>query len=125
VLKEIFAGKVTDDFTRFLDFLSRKNRIAIVENIAESYLEIKDEREGIVTVALTTAVDFGDELIADLKERFESVLSKKVRFTFRKDEAIIGGFVAKVQDTVYDASIAHQLELLKKKFTESALTGNS
>src|SRR3989339_426283 len=41
-----------------------------------------------------------------------------VQSKFVVDERIIGGFVAELEDTVYDASVRHQLKLLRKKFAE-------
>ncbi len=37
---------------------------------------------------------------------------------------MIGGFVAKVGDTVFDASVKHQLEILKKQFLEGGASLN-
>jgi F0F1-type ATP synthase delta subunit len=40
------------------------------------------------------------------------------------DEEIIGGFVAKVNDTIYNASTKHQLEQLKKEFFKGSIQLN-
>jgi F-type H+-transporting ATPase subunit delta len=45
----------------------------------------------------------------DLKERLESILNKKVQMSFVIDKDIMGGFIARVGDTLYDASIRNQL----------------
>ncbi|MCB9247222.1 MAG: F0F1 ATP synthase subunit delta [Ignavibacteriales bacterium] len=43
---------------------------------------------------------------------------------FEIDNSIIGGFKARFTDTVIDASIQHQLELLKKKLFEESYLNN-
>jgi F-type H+-transporting ATPase subunit delta len=52
------------------------------------------------------------------------MLDKKVRLKFRTDNEMVGGFIAKVGDTLYDASIKHQLELLRKQFLTGELSLN-
>lgn len=39
-----------------------------------------------------------------------------MRLNFTIEKGLLGGFVVQVDDTVIDASLKHQLELLKKKF---------
>jgi len=59
-----------------------------------------------------------------LQSRLEKILNKKVRLNFKIDLDLVGGFIAKVGDTLYDASIKHQLELLKKQFLTGELSLN-
>ena len=77
-----------------------------------------------VKVDVTTAFDFTNEQKTQLQQKFESYLKKKTRLTYKVDRNIIGGFIAKVGDTVYNASMAHQLGLLKKTFLQSSITLN-
>ena len=41
---------------------------------------------------------------------------QSVEISTEVDPALIGGFVIEFQDKIYDASIAHNLEELKKEF---------
>ena len=54
----------------------------------------------------------------------EKKLNKRVRLNYSIDDTILGGFIAKIGDTMHDASIKHQLELLQKKFIEGRVTLN-
>jgi len=67
-------------------------------------------------VFVTSATEFSNEQKSVLQSRLEKILDKKVRLNFKTDLNLVGGFIAKVNDTLYDASIRHQLELLKKQF---------
>jgi F-type H+-transporting ATPase subunit delta len=40
-----------------------------------------------------------------------------VEFRTSVDPALIGGFVISFEDKLYDASVRHQLDLLRKQFT--------
>ncbi|MGE5846338.1 MAG: F0F1 ATP synthase subunit delta, partial [Ignavibacteria bacterium] len=56
-----------------------------------------------------------------LKEKLESLLNKKVGFSFETDKSLVGGFIAQVNDTVYDASLKHQLDLLRTQLLEGGI----
>lgn len=121
VLEDIFKDKIGGDTMGFLKFLVEKNREDLLSDIASKFLSLRDDRLGIVNVEVSTAADMTEEQREELKKKLESVLNKKIRFKFVTDPNLVGGFVAKAGDTVFDASIMHQLSLLKKQF----LTGGA
>ena len=51
--------------------------------------------------------------------------NKKVSANYNVDTNLIGGFIVRIEDTVYDASIKHQLNLLRKKFSEEINISNN
>ena len=59
-----------------------------------------------------------------MKDKFETILNKKVIINISVDKNIVGGFIAQVGDTVYDASVIHQLDLLRKEFKQGGLALN-
>jgi len=124
ILSEIFKNKISEDSLNFINFIVEKNREYILDSIIEKFLEIRDEKLGVVRVEVKTSVDFTDEQKVKLKEKLENILNKKAFLNFITDKTIIGGFVAKVGDTVYDASIKHQLELLRKEFLQGSVQLN-
>lgn len=117
ILEDIFKAHINIDTMRFLKFVIEKSREVLLYDIIRRFLELRDKHLGIVNVEIKTAFEFSEEQKQDLKNQFESSLDKKVRFKFIIDKELIGGFVARAGDTVYDASLKHQLELLKKQFT--------
>jgi len=124
ILKEIFEKIISKDSMDFLNFVITKNREEFFKEILESFESLKNEYIGVVKVDVITAFDFAEDQKKQLQQRFESYLKKKARLTFKVDKKIIGGFVAKVGDTIYNASVFHQLGLLKKHFLQSSITLN-
>ncbi len=120
IMKEIFAGRISKDSLAFVEFIISKSRESLLNSICKRFLELKDDHLGIANVVVTTAIDFSNEQKNVLQSKLEKILNKKVRLNFKTDVKLVGGFIAKVDDTLYDASIKHQLELLKKQF----LTGD-
>jgi F-type H+-transporting ATPase subunit delta len=119
VLDEVFAGRISEDLHKFMRFILEKNREAYLYAIMKSFLELRNDKLGIVEVGVTTAVDFNEKQTEDLKGKLEKLLGKKVELNFTINKNILGGFIARVGDTLYDASIKNQLVNLKKQFLQS------
>jgi F-type H+-transporting ATPase subunit delta len=124
ILEEIFKSKIDNDTMNFLRFVVQKNRENFIPGILENFMELYDDKLGIVNVIVKTAFEFDDEQKKLLKEKLENFLNKNTRIGYTLDENIVGGFVARIGDTVYDASLKHQLELLKKQFLSGGLSLN-
>ena len=120
ILNEIFKNKINSDSLNFLQFVIDKKREDLFVNIARKFLELKDEYLGILNVEITAAYEFTDDQKERLKKKFESELNKIIKLKYIIDKELIGGFIARAADTMYDASVKHQLEILRKQF----LSGN-
>jgi len=124
ILKEIFGKKISKESMDFVEFVISKKRENMLHSIGSRFLELRDEHLGIVNVIVTAASKFSDEQKNVLQKRLEKILNKKVRLNFKIDLNIVGGFIAKAGDTLYDASIKNQLALLKKHFLTGELSFN-
>jgi len=120
IMKEIFNEKISKKSMDFVEFVISKKRESLLNSIGKRFLELRDDHLGIANVFVTTSTEFSNEQKNVLQNKLEKILDKKVRLNFKTDLKLVGGFIAKVDDTLYDASIKHQLELLKKQF----LTGD-
>ena len=124
ILNEIFSRQLNKDALDFVYFIINKRREEILYSAAKRFIELRNEHLGIVELKVTTAFTLNDEEITDLKNKFETILNKKVTLKFTVDINLIGGFIARVGDTVYNASVKHQLGLLKKEFKHGGLSLN-
>ena len=124
ILKEIFEKKISEESMNFLKFIVEKHREEFLGNIIEKFLELRDEQLKIINVDVKTAFEFSEDQKVKLKDRLEKIFDKKARLNFSIDKEIIGGFVAKVNDTIFNASTKHQLEQLKKEFFKSSIQLN-
>ena len=124
VLSQIFSKKVDSETINFIKFVVNKGRESLLPSIAKRFLELRDEHLGIVQASVLSAFELSDEQKDQLKERFESSLGKKIYLSYQIDNNLLGGFIAKVGDTIFDASVKHQLSLLKKHFVKVGITLN-
>ncbi len=121
VLQTLFGKRLHAVTNRFLALLAEKGREDALPEIIEEFFRQQDEKLGIVRVDVRAAADLTREQSDRIRERFESLTRKTVRIEFSLDRALRGGFVARVGDTVFDGSVQHQLEELRKRFAETSV----
>jgi F-type H+-transporting ATPase subunit delta len=124
IVRAIFGNKVDSLSVNFLLLLIERGREEYVKEILEDYQNLENQKNGIVKVEITTAVELSKEEKESLKEKIDGYTGLKSTAIYKLDRNLIGGFVVKITDVILDASIKRQLELLKKKFKEGELILN-
>jgi F-type H+-transporting ATPase subunit delta len=124
ILQEVFSGKISPELMDFISFIIQKGREDQLINILQKFLELHDQQLGIENVYISSAFELTAAQMDQMKQKFEQKLHKQVRIKVTVDKNLIGGFIAKVNDTMYDASIMHQLDLLKKEFLSGSASLN-
>jgi F-type H+-transporting ATPase subunit delta len=116
VLTEAFkkANKTT---LGILELLHTNNRVDILEQVALKYNQLFDEAKGVQVATVTTAVPLSAGLKKDVLAKAKELTGKKVEVENIIDESILGGFILRVGDVQYNASVANQLNKLKREFT--------
>ncbi|MDR2385999.1 MAG: ATP synthase F1 subunit delta [Deltaproteobacteria bacterium] len=99
----------------FVKLLFDKGRLNLLEPIKKAYLELCDEREGLMRGTLTTAAPLTDSQVSAIKGALNIMSGAKVELEVIIDDTIIGGLVARLGDLVVDSSIKTQLKRLSQK----------
>ncbi len=118
VLNAIFGQKI-DALTRsFIEIILRKGREATLAEIAQEFIQQYMEIKGISIVQVTSAVVLPAETLDAIRRKLiESKLTRgTIEFKISVDPSLIGGFIVSFDDKWYDASVRHQLDLLRKEF---------
>lgn len=117
-LKAIFkdSHNITEGL---LNMLIDNKRIGLLNEISLKYIILNEDLKGQGVAYVTTAVPLTDELKKKVLAKVGQLTGNKVTIENKIDEGIIGGFVLRVGDLQYDASIANKLNNLKREFTNS------
>lgn len=124
VLKELFETKVGNDLAGFIEFLVKKRRENLLLEISKRFLSLSNQKLNRVDVDIVSAIELDDKQKNEIKTKLEKIVKKTVSPNFKVDTSIIGGFKARFSDTVVDATVKHQLELLKKKLFQEEYLRN-
>lgn len=115
-LKEIFGN--TQTITQGLFQLLHENkRFGILHAIATQYKTQYDIANGIEEAVVTTAVEITPELEAKVLAKIKEFSDKKITLKNVVDPAIIGGFIIRMGDKQYNASVANRLATLKRELS--------
>ena len=68
---------------------------------------------------MTSAVPLSAELEKTVLEKAKAFSNQKVHLENKVDPTIMGGFILKIGDMQYDASVVHQLKALKTTLTKT------
>jgi F-type H+-transporting ATPase subunit delta len=97
--------------------LITNNRLDMFGAVASKYVTLYNESIGNQTATVTTAVELSGDLETKVLAKVKELTGKAVIVNKIVDETILGGFILRVGDLQYDASIANQLNKLKREFT--------
>jgi len=63
---------------------------------------------------LVTPMELPSGLVQEIKSQLESLTGKEVILSFEKDPSLIGGFLTKISNVVYDGSLKAQIAKLQE-----------
>ena len=116
VLSEIF-GSVQADTKSLFRLLQENKRFEILEAIATQFNAQFDEMNGVEVAKVTTAFPITADLEAKILAKATSISTKKITIQNTVDPSIIGGFILRIGDKQYNASVSNRLHELKREFS--------
>lgn len=116
VLRALLETRVGQETLSFLLLLTSKRREDMLPEIIKEFLALRDQRLGIVEVHVKSAVELAGMQEKALLGQLEKYTKKNVRMHVALDPSLKGGLMIQIGDTVLDASLRHQLLLLKDRF---------
>ena len=115
-LSEVFSSVQTETNSLFR-LLKENKRFEILEAIALQYNTQFDELNGVEVANVTTAFPITAELEAKILAKAATISTKKITIQNTVDPSIIGGFVLRIGDKQYNASVSNRLQELKREFS--------
>jgi len=115
-LTKIFPN-INSISSRLFNLLMSNKRIDILGDVASKYTTLFDELNGKEIAQVTTAFPMNNDLEIKVLAKVKELTSKAVELENMVDEGILGGFILRVGDKQYDASVSNKLNKLKREFT--------
>ena len=116
VVLEVFAS--VNPVTQSLFHLLLENkRFEILAAIAVEYNKLFDVMNGVEVAKVTTAIPMDAALEAKVLAKIATFSDKKVTIENTVDASIIGGFILRIGDKQYNASVANRLQVLKRELS--------
>jgi len=107
---------VVDEFLyKFLTLLVSKNRLSLLELISKEVASMNRKAKGEAEAFVTVAVSMDETSKQALKQTLDKITGKKITLKENVDATILGGVVAQVESSLYDASVRGQLNKIKEQ----------
>jgi F-type H+-transporting ATPase subunit delta len=120
ILRELFGSRFGTLTMQFIELLVEKGREDVLSAVIEQWFALRDDRLGVVTVDVTTAVDLSADQQREITAALERTTGKTVRVRAATDAAIKAGLIVRIGDTVHDGSLRRQLERLRERLVSGS-----
>ena len=121
-LKEIFGSKTSALTIGLINLLIDNKRLPILGEVAKKYTVIYDSLKGIEVAKVTTAIPLTEELNQQVLKKILEITGKQATVESIINPDIIGGFILRIGDIQYDASVSNKLQLLKREFESESFS---
>jgi len=118
ILDRVFNGRVSDPILVFLKVVADHDRLHLLPAIGRRLRRHYDALRGRVEVSIDSAQPLDSALRSELTATLKRLLGSELELRERTDPRLIGGFVVRVGDKVYDSSIARQLSRIRENMIQ-------
>jgi F-type H+-transporting ATPase subunit delta len=115
-LLEVFAS-INGVTKGLFQLLFENKRFEILLAIAEEYKKLFDEMNGVEVATVTTATVLTPELETKVLAKIKEFSNKAITINNIVNPEIIGGFIIRIGDKQYNASVANSLQSLKRELS--------
>jgi F-type H+-transporting ATPase subunit delta len=118
LLDRLLGSRASPHLLRFLKVVSRHGRLDCLRAIRREVHRAFERMQGRVSVRVTTATPLEDAAAGRLVDSLRKTLEGEPVLQRVVDPGVLGGVVVRVGDTIYDASLAAQLESLRQQILD-------
>lgn len=115
VLDNVF-NESSSSIKALFQTLAQNKRFDLLQPIAIQYNRLCSELNNKEEATVTTAVPMTETLEKKVMAKLKTLSDKDVTLTKIVDETILGGFILRIGDQQYNASVSNQLNEIKNKF---------
>ncbi|AOW21049.1 ATP synthase F1 subunit delta [Urechidicola croceus] len=115
-LLAIFDKKINTVSQGLIDLLISNKRLSDFGAVATQYVKLYDSLNGKEVATVTSAIPLTEALKTQVLAKVKELTGNEASLENIINPDILGGFILRVGDIQYDASIANKLNVLKREF---------
>ena len=116
---EVGGKSFNEQEKEFVRMLAKNNKLLIVSSIRILYEQYRAEEEQTLEVEVCSAFVLQEKQKEQLTKVLSKYFNKKVKTHWKQDEVLIGGFIVRAKDKVFDGSIRGQLQRLHREIVSN------
>lgn len=118
LLQTALGNTMSQELSRFLTLLNKNGRMNLVSDILRDYVDLYHRSMNIRKASLVVASEPSERLLQRLKALVKSKTGSDLIISVEVDPTILGGFIFDMDDSLLDASVKRQLDLIREQFIE-------
>ncbi len=118
-LKAIFSDSIDQISLGVIGLLGENKRLPLLGMVAKQYSILFDHYRLVDVARVTTAVPLTEDLREKVLAKIKELTGNEASIENVVNEDILGGFILRVGDIQYDASISNNFNELKRQFDNS------
>jgi len=121
MLDRVFGGRLSVATLNFLKVLAKHDRLGMLRHVVRSADQLWQEQSGRMPVKVQSAVPLDKTLMQELRATLSKTLDCDPIISTEVDPDLIGGFVVRMGDKVFDASTRTNFERARQAMVERAI----
>jgi F-type H+-transporting ATPase subunit delta len=117
VNERLAASKIDPLALNLIYLLVRRNRLALLPRIVQTYQQLYNSEKGIVVADVTSAVQLSEAQQRQVISQLSQVTGKTIQLRVHHDPRILGGLVTRIGDELIDTSVATRFATLAERLT--------
>jgi F-type H+-transporting ATPase subunit delta len=115
VMDELFKTRIHPLSLSLLNLVFKNGREQFIPAIARNFIDLFKKHKGIRSATLTSVTPVKEATRKKVEKLIREVMNTPVELQTDYNEELIGGFVIRIDDQQYDASVASSLKKVKKQ----------
>ena len=116
LLQSSLGGRISRELSRFISLVLSQGRASLLPDMLRSFVDMYRKEVGLRRASLVCATEPSVHLLQQLRTIVKRKTGDDVVIDVTVDPSIIGGFIFDIDSQLLDASVQHQLELVRKEF---------
>ena len=116
-LKALFQ-KTQPLTSELFNLLATNKRVDLLKEVGEQYVALFDKMQGQDVATVVTTVPLNESLEKKILKQLKDITGREVVIENEIDPGLIGGFILKMGDLEYNASISSKLGNLKRELVK-------
>lgn len=114
IAKEVFK-KLHKNSINLIQVLAQNGRIEILNRVAKAFVLIYEKAHQIHRAHVVTAVKMDAQFEKQVQAKIKQLIGSEAELSSEVEPSIIGGFVLRIEDMQYDASVVSQLNKVRSE----------
>ena len=115
IVEELLKERTQSLTMSLMSLLIKNGREQYIPAIARNFGELFQNHKGIKAATFITAAPVSDAVKARVEKVFKEVMKSEIEMLCESNDDLIGGFIVRVDNRQYDASVASSLKRVKKE----------